>query len=33
LKTHKVVTMIDFKENFHLNVVAEEMSCNYYDKP
>jgi len=27
------VAMIDFKENLHLNMVIEESSCNYDDKP
>ena len=33
LKAHEVVAVIDFKENLHLNMVAEETSCNYYNKP
>ena len=33
LKTHKVVTMIDFKENLHLNITTKETFCNYDDKP
>ena len=33
LKPHEVVTVIDFKENLHLNMATKETSCNYYDKP
>ena len=33
LKPHKVVIMINFTENLHLNITTKETFCNYYNKP
>ena len=33
LQQGEAIVVIDFKENLHLNIEAEETSYNYYDKP